>query len=254
VPGRLYRRRKQTFVAFRTVHTKESLGFWFPKLGVLYCGDGRVPPQLVRHLIWLTGPHAFPGRVRHIVGDTLYEHVPRLPRLRDSRSQLCRVLAACSPTGCELVCMHSGFTDFLADLPTGSARWALSSSQDWQGQKLLPAALALVSSTRKLKKKDKRGGTVRLLPPSSKSVASGFKFVPLPNRGLPEHRGSRWVVIPSSLWFVVTGVDPVRHPVMVSGRFLRVFVSFHCGADECRRLQAAFPQDAVFEGCPSRPL
>ncbi len=264
VPGRVYRRKgKQTFVAFCTEHTKDSLGYWFPKLGVLYCGDGRVTHPLLRHLLWLTGPLASsPGPVRYLVGDTLYEDVPRVPRVADSRQVLRALLAAAARTGArqqpaelDLVVVHSGVSDFLG---TGfDCTWQVSPG-DWQGHKLLPAARELAARAPK-----KTGAAaprsaprVRLLPPGRKRIASGLLFETLPTSGLRSVRNwSGWTLLPSSLWFVVNGVDAVRHPLAVERRHkvARLFVSFHCAADEIRRLRAAFPR-ADFEGCPSRPL
>jgi hypothetical protein len=100
-PGCWYRTHRYhlPFKVVNTMHTVDSIGFYFPSLSVLYLGDG-IEPVI---------PHNCPLTV---IYDALYEHVDRdAPSVSESCSLIQEILSKRCPV---LQVVHHGILSFIA--------------------------------------------------------------------------------------------------------------------------------------------
>ena len=113
---------------FKTEHCENSLGFWFPRLQVLYVGDSRVSPEQIQRCqaaVQQSGHRA--ENVRYVVGDGVYRGVQaRMPSLQESARMAADFLrraasvSATSPLVVRVICYHSGVLHFVRQLLTGA--------------------------------------------------------------------------------------------------------------------------------------
>jgi hypothetical protein len=101
LPGQWYRT-NQTQIPFQvvdTMHTVDSIGFYFPTLSVLYLGDG-IEPVIPDN------------RPLTVIYDALYEHVDRPT---PSISQSCALIQSTLSTKCHVLqVVHHGILSFIA--------------------------------------------------------------------------------------------------------------------------------------------
>jgi hypothetical protein len=113
------------FTVFAVYHTFESLGVWFPALGVVYVGDGYIPDPVIQSL-------AASGRLHTVVYDALLEGSDLVVPCHESGL---RLLRAFGTSGVQtLECVHHGILQYLQTHL--AVRWRLHTTvapltRDW---------------------------------------------------------------------------------------------------------------------------
>ena len=247
----------EAVIPFPTDHCCGSTGFWFPGVGVLYTGDGRITPEVkaaVTHVLRTWPPTVGPQAI-HIVEDGLFRDFPhvKFPPLREM-AQFLKDLAHHLPFS--FVCLHSSHMHFLAKY---MREWVPLSAdcRRWRKPELSVAASRLGDG----------GGTHNVGAHTVTAVC------PEPGRGPPaeefqvlEKRADAVAsttrpglrVLGSALWFCVYDRDPGLVYWHAGTNTLRVCLSFHADFAETSSLhklvreQLPAGTNVVTSVCPTR--
>lgn len=253
-------------IPFETDHSPGSMGFFFPNVGVLYVGDGRITKHFIRLMKRVTLQYNGVG-VRHIVGDAVFASKDHLvgfqfPTLQHSVLTFKKWVNHVSRLNIHVrvVCPHSGTVEFFKMAYPKRCQWTLEPTE-W----LKSDVYLLAKSVSVHRPTSKRHPTKELVPLAKcldpQFLCSEYRYN-IPTQEYEEIELAKLSSFPpnqplticvTSLWFVANNMNPYAvywHP---HSNILRMFVSFHSSVVENQRLLQCFP-GAQFSGCETRKI
>lgn len=235
------------FIPFATEHCLGSLGFWFPREGVLYVGDSRYSEALQASVQSLVGKTS----VYRVVADTLWAQHD-FPSLTDSTAALQRLLVHLTRRyrTVKLVCPHSGSAwvlGFLSDVC-----WAVDETAAWSKVDVLRLARHLAPAHCTHRKGAVVVSSTERCTHCTVIPTAPAQFVPY-EWSARAHQNTEATVVVSSAWFLLYGLDPSTVYYSPPAQIFRVFTAFHANQTETQALRAQFPR-AVFTPAPTRPF
>lgn len=235
------------FIPFATEHCAGSLGFWFPREGLLYVGDSRCSRELLGDLSALVRPL----RVSHVVGDTLWVQY-QFPALNTSMRQLQGLFKHLLKRfeRVRVLCPHSGTLWAMALLP--GVCWRVATKTAWSKVDVLQLArhLAPKHCSQKRRSRIVVGSVERCedcVSPST-NPAEYTKYALDAEIG-----SSEATVVLSAAWFLLHSLAPETVYYHAASRTFRAFVAFHADRSETRSLRNQFPE-ARFSSAVTRPF
>lgn len=248
-----------TTVPFPTTHCCGSTGFWFPNVGVLYVGDGRVDNHLlhtVRRVLTSDPVPCPPPPVLRVIGDGLFDRVLGFPPLLTVANW---VLEWTQVGFLQFVCIHSGHTHFVHRFLQGRVHITCPADASWTKKEVASVVKDLCTSGQR----DVPNRLV-LVPPKRERAPRPEEFVAvdpaqvpaLVFRRVPE--STPVTIVASAMWFVVYRRDPATVFWHEPTGQLRVCLSFHADALEkhllLEEVGKLVPNQVrtEFSACPTR--